>query len=246
MKTCPNCGKANAPAAKFCGGCGTSLENVQNVESAAPVGTVHPQRASSVPMAQNGKSKSRLLVQIALGILATAGAVGVIVFAMDSEGKAESEAIHNAWIGKSIVSSILSANFEREACGKSDLWPVKGSWRSSTDYFKSLNESDALDGISEDWLFEVKWFCLAGIAGEDGYMPFLWSSNLELNNEDLVVSVDSDQISNWSGKVHGTDPVVIVRQNGDVEVVKPKDLSDKVFFGETAPIHPEKLEILNP
>ena len=200
-----------------------------------------------MPIAQNGKSKSHLLVQIALGILATAGAVGVIVFAMDSEGKAESKAKHNAFcFGRPIVRSILSANFEREACGKSDLWPVKGSWRSSTAYFQSLNESDSLDGISEECLFAVKWCCLAGIAQEDGQMPFLWSSNLELNDEDIVAFVDSDKITNWSGKVHGTDPVVIVRQNGDVEVVKPKDLSDKVFFGETAPIHPEKLEILNP
>ncbi|MGN0845748.1 MAG: zinc-ribbon domain-containing protein, partial [Kiritimatiellia bacterium] len=36
MKFCTNCGKANAPTAKFCGGCGMSLENDQNVESIAP------------------------------------------------------------------------------------------------------------------------------------------------------------------------------------------------------------------
>ena len=35
MKTCPNCWKANAPAAKFCGGCGSSLVDVPDDEAPA-------------------------------------------------------------------------------------------------------------------------------------------------------------------------------------------------------------------
>ena len=35
MKTCPNCWKANAPAAKFCVGCGSSLVDVPDDEAPA-------------------------------------------------------------------------------------------------------------------------------------------------------------------------------------------------------------------
>lgn len=70
MKTCSNCGKANAPTAKFCGGCGSSLENVLNVEPAAS-----PVAAPTAPLPQalataatHGRKlpPPRILLQIAL------------------------------------------------------------------------------------------------------------------------------------------------------------------------------------
>lgn len=83
MKTCPNCGKANAPTAKFCGGCGTSLENVPNVEHVAPAiqRPVASYSPSPEPAFKCGSMTPdmRAMLQIALVAIFVSG-IGKILF----------------------------------------------------------------------------------------------------------------------------------------------------------------------
>ena len=117
-------------------------------------------------------------------------------------------------------------------------------------------ERGVLDGVAPADLTPfaggtVAWCCLAGIAGESDFMPFLWSPNLDLDDEDFSRPVDPANPVDWSDKVKacpplGRDAVVLVRKGGAMQIVKREQLTDAVFFGGAAPRHPEALQILRP
>lgn len=86
MKICPNCSKKNASTAKFCGGCGNSLENVSNVEPIAPSAMEStkplPQLLTSVMRGEISSNTMRTLLLIALIVIAV-GNVLTILHARD-------------------------------------------------------------------------------------------------------------------------------------------------------------------
>lgn len=179
------------------------------------------------------------------GLLAAGFLAGMAVPAVRSvQQGATSTKIANA--GRNVVLAIQMANLDREAAAKSPVWPTKGKWESSTDYFGKLVARDLLEGVAPDELFAPGWCCLAGIEGESDFMPFLWSPNLELDEEDFAHPVDPAHPVDWSDKVSDGEPVVLVRKGGAMQVIKPKLLTDAVFFAGAAPAHPENLEVLRP
>ena len=148
--------------------------------------------------------------------------------------------------GRNVVLAIQMANLDREAAAKSPVWPTKGKWASSTDYFRKLFDGGWLAGVQADELFSPGWCCLAGVAGENDTRPFLWTSNLRLDDEDFARPLDPAHPVDWSGKVADGNPVVLVRKGGAMRVIKPKQLTDMDFFCSVAPAHPDNLQILRP
>ena len=118
MKICPNCSKKNAPTAKFCGGCGNSLENVSNVEPIAPSAMEStkplPQLLTSVMRGEISSNTMRTLLLIALIVIAVGNVLTILSarhllgeYAMYLGGDSFGELVANflskiVWIGFSI------------------------------------------------------------------------------------------------------------------------------------------------
>lgn len=145
--------------------------------------------------------------------------------------------------GRTVVSAIRVVDKDREASGAGGLWPAKGAWASSTDYLDHLLELEDCALCKSD--VDGPWCCLAGIAGEDDSMPFLWTDNLEVTDA-MLRGEDVD----WGGQLRDEEPVVIVRKSGDMQIVKKKQLSAETFFnmswGGGLPRDPDALEVLKP
>ncbi|MBQ3809953.1 MAG: hypothetical protein II839_03955 [Kiritimatiellae bacterium] len=189
-------------------------------------------------------------MQESLGGVAAVGVVaGLFVPAVQST-TSSAKAVRTGNAGRNVVQAILMANMDREAAGKSSAWPTKGKWDSSSAYFARLLDRRLLDGISAaevtPFYGGVAWCCLAGIEGESATMPFLWSPNLELDENDFARPVDPARPVDWSGKVSDDEPVVLVRKGGAMQVIKPNLLTDVAFFCGQPPLHPENLEVLSP
>ena len=163
---------------------------------------------------------------------------------LDPEGEAQKEAMRKGLLGKYIVQSIHSTNLQRECFGKSAIWPSKGRWESSTKYFQTLSQRNLLDNISN--LESVQWCCMASSGTYDDNLPFLWTPNLEIDDADLSAPFNPERPVSWSGKVRGSDPVVLVRFGGMKQIIQKKFLTDAVFFGEAAPINPNTVQVLRP
>lgn len=189
-------------------------------------------------------------LQDSLGGVAALGVLTGLVSGGANSAMAGAKSTKTANAGRNLVQTILQANVDREAAGKSPVWPTKGKWDSSSAYFARLLDRRLLDGISAAEIAPfyggVAWCCLAGIDGESATMPFLWSPNLELDENDFARPVDPARPVDWSGKVSDDEPVVLVRKGGAMQVIKPKLLTDVTFFCGQPPLHPENLEVLSP
>lgn len=181
--------------------------------------------------------------------LAVVAAVWAVAFAVLSILSPFEEPYHHHPIrlqtdGRNIVVTIRQASDDRAASGAGDLWPAKGAWASSTEYFDDLLARGLVEGLCRDD-FKGPWCCLAGVGGEDDSMPFLWSANLEVTDA-MLRGEDVD----WGGQVRDKGPVVIVRKSGEVQSVKKKMLSAEVFFrmseGGGLPRDPDAIEVLKP
>ena len=144
--------------------------------------------------------------------------------------------------GRTIVYAIRGADEDLAASGADDLWPAKGEWAFSTEYLERICTNDS--GLDKSDI-DGPWCCLAGIAGEDDSMPFLWTDNLEVTDA-MLRGEDVD----WGGQLRDEGPVVIVRKSGDMQIVKKKQLSAETFFdmswGGALPRDPDALEVLKP
>lgn len=191
-------------------------------------------------------ANARALQESLGGVAAVGLFAGMVVPAVQSAtSSAKAVKIGNG--GRSLVQAILSENIDREAAGKASVWPTKGKWDSSTAYLQKLHDRGLFDGLTREEVFGTGWCCLAGIEGEPDTMPFLWSDNLVVTDEMLRDSPDDPAAHhNWSWNVRGNGPVVIVRKGGAMQIVKPKELTDAVFFAGRAPHHPENLQVLCP
>ena len=150
---------------------------------------------------------------------------------------------------KEVHAMLANAEETAVAKGETPVWPVKGQWASSSDYFRAVLPRR----IRNEVLSPERSCCiLAGAKDEDDSMPVIWSSNFRITLEDLLAPIDPTNAVSWVDKlVPGRKPfgawqVVLVRRNGSFQVVKNKDLTDAAFLGGAVPHHPEALEILEP
>ena len=150
---------------------------------------------------------------------------------------------------KEVHAMLANAEETAVAKGETPVWPVKGQWSSSSDFFRAV-----LPRRLRKEILDPKRSCciLAGAKDEDDSMPVIWSSNFRITLEDLLAPIDPTNAVSWADKlVPGRKPfgawqVVLVRRNGSFQVVKNKDLTDAAFLGGAVPHHPEALEILEP
>ena len=194
------------------------------------------------------KMKPGEMIVTALAVVAAVWAVAFAVLSILSPFEEPYHPIRLQTDGRNIVVTIRQASDDRAASGAGDLWPAKGAWASSTEYFDDLLARGLVEGLCRDD-FKGPWCCLAGVGGEDDSMPFLWSANLEVTDA-MLRGEDVD----WGAQVTLDDKigeyVVIVRKSGEVQSVKKKMLSAEVFFrtseGGGLPRDPDALEVLKP
>ena len=150
---------------------------------------------------------------------------------------------------KEVHAVLANAEGTAVAKGETPVWPVKGQWSSSSDFFRAV-----LPRRLRKEILDPKRSCciLAGAKDEDDSMPVIWSSNFRVSLDDLLAPVDPTNEVSWAGKLvpgehfFGTLQVVLVRRGGTFQVIKNKDLTGAAFLGGAVPHHPEALEILEP
>ncbi len=158
--------------------------------------------------------------------------------------------------GKQIVTAITSTNIDREANSKGDIWPSTGKYEDSNAYFSKLMTKGELTGISVSMFagggvpaatdgddlakHGCVWSMLAGISVCDDNMPFLWTRNMKIteNNKFSKLSTDADG-EDWSDMLDnaetpfGDQQVVLARKGASFQVIKKKDLTDIVFLANS-------------
>ncbi len=162
--------------------------------------------------------------------------------------------------GKQIVTAITTANIDREASSKGDIWPtVDKNWGSSNEYFARLlgeGGKAELTGISvsmfagggveaaadaASMVNDKKgniWSMLAGISVCDDNMPFIWTRNMDgLADTDFNTSQDTEV--DWADKLNdaetpfGAQQVVLARKGASFQVIKAKDLTSTTFLSSS-------------
>ena len=163
--------------------------------------------------------------------------------------------------GKQIVTAITTANIDREANSKGDIWPTVGKWTgdaAANEYFARLLGADStkseLTGINTtmfagggveaakdaDALKTTGniWYALAGISVCDDNMPFIWTRNMNgIADTDFATSQDQDV--DWVGKLDdketpfGDAQVVLARKGASFQVIKAKDLTSSTFLASS-------------
>lgn len=146
--------------------------------------------------------------------------------------------------GRRILNGIFQANQDREAASLKPIWPKKGQWKTSTDYLRWLVQNGYLHDVTEQDI--EGWYCLVGAEKESQTMPFLWSSNLRLSENELNAPADYSHPRSWKNLCADENPVIVVRRHGVVESINPNRLSDATFFLGNKPRFPQGLEILKP
>lgn len=160
--------------------------------------------------------------------------------------------------GKQIVTAITSANIDREANSKGDIWPTTDkNWSDANAYFARLmgdGGKQELTGISFSMFAgggveaaadkeELKtkgniWSMLAGIGQCDDNMPFIWTRNMN-NLADTDFNTEQGKDEDWADKLDesetpfGNQQVVLARKGASFQVIKTKDLTSDTFLGST-------------
>lgn len=152
--------------------------------------------------------------------------------------------------GRKIWQGIVAANIEREAMGMSSVWPSKGVYKSSNEYFYKLLDKEVLQlstavfsgrGVAAASNIEdirnrgVAWNMIAG--GEDySFLPFIYTRNLRgLTEAELKAPLNSKPV-HWKSKLNPSiDPLrdkqmVFVTYGGSMVVASSKDLTNVLFM----------------
>ena len=173
--------------------------------------------------------------------------------------------------GKEIVMAIRSANSDRVASMRGEVWPNKGKWQDSNAYFAKLMGDGGRSPILERIPFRVfadggvtiatdaeelkrkgnVWTMLAGIGRcPDSRTPFLWTRNLRLTQADLeAYARNPDAERSLAARLDplvepfGTDCVVMITKGGAVFEIKAPKLTTKAFFGGVE-LDPSAVEIV--
>ena len=161
--------------------------------------------------------------------------------------------------GKQIVTAITTANIDREASSKGEIWPtVNKNWGSSNEYFARLMGKDGkaeLTGISLSMFAgggveapadvdnlatgdRCIWSMLAGIENCDDNMPFIWTRNMDqLADNDFGTAPDAE--NDWADKLNeavkpfNSQQVVLARKGASFQVIKAKDLTSSAFLASS-------------
>lgn len=165
--------------------------------------------------------------------------------------------------GKQIVTAITTANIDREANSKGDIWPTNGkgvTWDNSNAYFARLlgkGGKAELTGINTSMFagggveaakdvdeLESKgciWSMLANIAVCDDNMPFIWTRNMKKDKglADTSFNESQESTTDWTAFLDdketpfGDAQVVLARKGASFQVIKKKDLSASSFLASS-------------
>lgn len=165
--------------------------------------------------------------------------------------------------GKQIVTAITTANIDREANSKGDIWPTKGKWEAeggANKYFARLlgagNTKVELTGINTTMFagggVEAAkdadalesggniWSMLAGISVCDDNMPFIWTRNMkDITTDDFNISQENQDSKDFAEYLDdgetpfGSAQVVLARKGASFQVIKAKDLTAATFLASS-------------
>ena len=210
-------------------------------------------------MKKSTKLSAFTLIELLI-VIAVIGILAGMLFPAIKAVMSSAQGTRVANNGKQIVTAITSANIDREANSKGDIWPtVDKNWSSSNEYFARLlgdGGKAELTGISVSMFAgggveaakdaaSMKtdkkgniWSMLAGISVCDDNMPFIWTRNMkDIADGDFATSQDSEE--DWSGKLNdaekpfGDQQVVLARKGASFQVIKAKDLTSSTFLASS-------------
>ena len=211
-------------------------------------------------MKKSTKLSAFTLIELLI-VIAVIGILAGMLFPAIKAVMSSAQGTRVANNGKQIVTAITTANIDREANSKGDIWPTDGkgvTWGSSNEYFARLlgadNTKAELTGINTSMFAgggveaakdetELKdkgciWSMLANISVCDDNMPFIWTRNMkDIADGDFATSQDSEE--DWSGKLNdaekpfGDQQVVLARKGASFQVIKAKDLTSSTFLASS-------------
>ena len=177
-------------------------------------------------MKKSTKLSAFTLIELLI-VIAVIGILAGMLFPAIKAVMSSAQGTRVANNGKQIVTAITSANIDREAQSKGDIWPtVDKNWGSSNEYFARLmgvgdgkNVKAELTGISLSMFAgggveaaadasklktEPKciWSMLAGIGDCDDNMPFIWTRNMVFPEGGTEFNTDQEGENgeaDWSG-----------------------------------------------
>ena len=187
----------------------------------------------------------------ACAVVSQIGVLASLLFPTFWDASETSAAIRLGENGRVIVQSIIMCNIERVVESKSTVWPVKGKYKSSNEYFHELLDNSILElstgtfagggvkpanDIDDIKNNGVVWNMLSGIETAPDELPFIYTRNLkgltetDLKVEDTFVSTDWKEKLDGAIKPFGDKHMVFVTKGGVMVVVKAKDLTDVSFM----------------
>ena len=211
-------------------------------------------------MKKSTKLSAFTLIELLI-VIAVIGILAGMLFPAIKAVMSSAQGTRVANNGKQIVTAITTANIDREASSKGDLWPTDGGkWGSTAnDYFAALlgegtaSKKVEITGISVSMFAgggveaassasELKtkgniWSMLVGIGLCDDNMPFIWTRNMDKLADGDFATEESDD--SWAGKLNdkekpfGGDLVVLARKGASFSVIKAKDLTPSTFLSSS-------------
>ena len=208
-------------------------------------------------MKKTSKLSAFTLIELLI-VIAIIGILAAMLFPMIASALDSAQGTQVANNGKQIVTAITSANIDRAANMRGEVWPNKGKYQDSNAYFAKLMgdggkailtglsfstfAGGGVDPAADMTEFKTKgnvWTMLAGIgACSDSRTPFLWTRNGGgITENDFGDSQTTED--DWSSKLtdgvkpFATSLVVMVSKGAAMFELKATDLSNKTFLGGT-------------
>ena len=223
-------------------------------------------------MKKTSKLSAFTLIELLI-VIAIIGILAAMLFPMIASALDSAQGTQVANNGKQIVTAITSANIDRAANMRGEIWPDPERWDDSNEYFARLMGDGGkaiLTGLSfstfagggvdpapDMYAFRGRgnvWTILAGIGTcNDSRMPFMWTSNFRLTQADLKAYARNPEVERSlahrldpSVEPFGDDCVEMITKGAAMYRIRASDLTTKTFCGGALPNDVNCLEIVEP